>query len=50
MAYYADAFGYKPTGFMGKGGTALKSDRDLLLVPMRGDVSHVQTIQLIDAT
>ena len=48
MAYYADAFGYKPMGFMGKGGTALKSDKDLLLVPMRGDVSHVQTIQLID--
>lgn len=47
-AYYADAFGYKPTGFMGKGGTTLKADRDLLLVPMRGDVSHVQTIQLID--
>lgn len=50
MAYYADAFGYKPTGFMGKGGTALKSDKDLLLVPMRGDVSHVQTVQLIDET
>ena len=50
MAYYADAFGYKPTGFMGKGGTALKSEKDLLLIPMRGDVSHVQTIQLIDET
>lgn len=49
-AYYADAFGYKPTGFMGKGGTTLKADKDLLLVPMRGDVSHVQSIQLIDET
>lgn len=49
-AYYLEAFGYTPVGFLGKGGTTLKADKDLLLVPMRGDVSHVQTIQLIDET
>ena len=49
-AYYLEAFGYTPSGFQGKGGTMLKTDKDLLLVPMRGDVSRVQTIQLIDET
>lgn len=49
-AYYLEAFGYTPSGFQGKGGTMLKTDKDLLLVPMRGDVSHVQSIQLIDET
>lgn len=49
-AYYLEAFGYIPSGFQGKGGTMLKTDKDLLLVPMRGDVSHVQSIQLIDET
>ncbi len=49
-AYYLEAFGYTPSGFQGKGGTTLKADKDLLLVPMRGDVSHVQSIQLIDET
>lgn len=49
-AYYSEVFGYTPSGFQGKGGATLKTDRDLLLVPMRGDVSHVQTIQLIDET
>ena len=47
-AYYLEAFGYTPSGFQGKGGTMLKTNKDLLLVPMRGDVSRVQTIQLID--
>ena len=47
-AYYAEAFGYTPVGFQGKGGGFLCKDWGLLLVPMRGDVSHVQTIQLID--
>lgn len=47
-AYYLEAFGYIPSGFQGKGGTMLKTNKDLLLVPMRGDVSRVQTIQLID--
>lgn len=46
--YYSDAFGYTPRGFQGKGGKFLCKEGDLLLVPMRGDVSHVQTIQLID--
>lgn len=49
-AYYLEAFGYIPSGFQGKGGTTLKTDKDLLLVPMRGDVSRVQSIQLIDET
>lgn len=49
-AYYLEAFGYTPSGFQGKGGTMLKTDKDLLLVPMRGDVSRVQSIQLIDET
>lgn len=49
-AYYLEAFGYTPSGFQGKGGTTLKTDKDLLLVPMRGDVSRVQSIQLIDET
>ena len=49
-AYYLEAFGYMPSGFQGKGGTMLKTDKDLLLVPMRGDVSRVQSIQLIDET
>lgn len=49
-AYYSEVFGYTPSGFQGKGGATLKIDKDLLLVPMRGDVSHVQTIQLIDET
>lgn len=49
-AYYLEAFGYIPSGFQGKGGTTLKTDKDLLLVPMRGDVSRIQSIQLIDET
>ena len=49
-AYYLEAFGYTPSGFQGKGGTMLKTDKDLLLVPMRGDVSRVQSIQVIDET
>ncbi len=49
-AYYLEAFGYTPSGFQGKGGTMLKTNKDLLLVPMRGDVSRVQSIQLIDET
>ena len=46
--YYSEAFGYVPVGFQSKGGGFLCLDWPLLLVPMRGDISHVQTIQLID--
>lgn len=45
-AYYIDAFNQTPKGIFSSGGELAHSD--LLVVPMRGDISNVQTIQLID--
>ncbi len=46
-AYYKEVFNQTPKGIFGSGGQPL-NESSLLVVPMRGDVSHVQTIQLID--
>ena len=46
-SYYRQSFNQTPKGIYGSGGLPL-NEGSLLLVPMRGDVSHVQTIQLID--
>lgn len=46
-AYYRQAFNQTPKGIYGSGGQPL-NQCSLLVIPMRGDVSHVQTIQLID--
>lgn len=47
-AYILSEFGFKPKGIPGSKGTFLKKGK-LLVVPMRGELGVIQTIQIIDS-